>query len=850
MNLNKRHRILAILLFLMFAAPFRASAQVIINEIHYFSPSKNEPAEFVELYNAGKTAVDLSGWSFISGVHYKFPPETSLAPDSFLVIARDPAYLKRKFGVVGLGPFSGKLSHHGEKLVLQNALGNVENAVDYKNGSPWPALGESPGHSLELVNASLDNRLGGSWRSSVKGPTPGKPNSVYATSSPPQVQDVKHSPPQPKSAETVKISAKVIDPDGVASVKLLYQIVEPGKYIELTDPAYKTTWISVEMNDRGINGDEIAGDNIYTVEVPPTEQKHRRLIRYRITATDSGGRAITIPYADPQPNFAYFVYDGVPPWRGAIQPGSRDSTRGKVVEYGTNVMRRLPVYHLIAKKNSVEASTWREQYGGEEYKWAGTLVYDGKVYDHIHYRTRGGQWRYAMGKNMWKFSFHRGHEFVAQDNYGRTYASRWSKLNLGACIQQGDYGHRGEQGMFEAVGFRLFNLAGIESPHTHWIQFRIIDDAVEANPANQYDGDFWGLYLVVENEGGSFLHEHGLPDGNLYKMESGTGDLSNQGATGVADKSDLNTFMAAYRGNPPEVWWRANLDLPRYYSYRSIIEGIHHYDVDAGKNYFYFHNPQTGKWQVHPWDIDLSWADNMYGWGNEPFKRILSHPAFRLEYQNRLRELRDLLFNSDQTHKLIDEYAAIISDPRGGPSMVDADRAMWDYHPVVGRVMKGGSGLFYQASRTKTFAGMVQLMKDYVNNRSALIDQVLLRDPQLSPTPTITATGPTNFPVDHLAFRTAVLSGSNLAAMKWRLAEITDKNAPAYKPNKPGKYEITATWESEELTTFKPDLAIPPDVAKPGHAYRVRVRMKDSSGRWSHWSAPVQFIAGGSSTRN
>src|SRR5438093_654399 len=156
--------------------------------------------------------------------------------------------------------------------------------------------------------------------------------------------------------------------------------------------------------------------------------------------------------------------------------------------------------------------------------------------------------------------------------------------------------------------------------------------------------------------------------------------------------------------------------------------------------------------------------------------------------------------------------------------MVDAERTMWDYHPVVGRVMKGGSGLFYQASRTKTFAGMVQLMKDYVNNRSALIDQALLRDPLLPPTPTITASCPTNFPVDHLDFRVAPFSGSIFAAMKWRLAEITDKNAPAYKPNKPGQYEITPIWESEELTTFKPELPIPPDIAKPGHAYRVRVR--------------------------
>ncbi|MCB0087218.1 MAG: lamin tail domain-containing protein, partial [Caldilineaceae bacterium] len=30
----------------------------------------------------------------------------------------------------------------------------------------------------------------------------------------------------------------------------------------------------------------------------------------------------------------------------------------------------------------------------------------------------------------------------------------------------------------------------------------------------------------------------------------------------------------------------------------------------------------------------------------------------------------------------------------------------------------------------------------------------------------------------------------------------------------------------------------------PGRICRVRVRMKDNSGRWGHWSAPLQFTAG------
>ena len=90
-------------------------------------------------------------------------------------------------------------------------------------------------------------------------------------------------------------------------------------------------------------------------------------------------------------------------------------------------MRRLPVVHLIAKSNTVANATWFSRYGGDLYHWAGTLVYDGKVYDHIHYRARGGVWRYAMVKNMWKFDFNRGHDFQMRDDYGRKLDTKWTQ---------------------------------------------------------------------------------------------------------------------------------------------------------------------------------------------------------------------------------------------------------------------------------------------------------------------------------------------------------------------------------------------------------------------------------------
>src|SRR6185436_9452409 len=128
--------------------------------------------------------------------------------------------------------------------------------------------------------------------------------------------------------------------------------------------------------------------------------------------------------------------------------------------------------------------------------------------------------------------------------------------------------------------------AGVESPVTTFVQFRIIDEAAESFSNNQYEGDFWGVYLAIEQENGRFLDQHGLPDGNFYKMEGGTGELNNLGPAGPTDKSDLNYLQANYT-LATEQWWRTNWNLPRHYSYQAIVQGIHHYDIADGKNYFF-----------------------------------------------------------------------------------------------------------------------------------------------------------------------------------------------------------------------------------------------------------------------
>jgi hypothetical protein len=863
----------------------QAAATVVINELHTDPDVKTERVEFVELYNAGTVPADLSGWQFTAGISYTFGPGTELAAGGYLIVAQDPAAVHAKWSAGRaripapsvFGPYTGALSNEGENVALCDAGGALVDEVEYRLGFPWPTVGDAvpedqpgTGHSMQLVNPAFDNNLGGSWRSAL--PTPAAPNRVLSARLPPQIRQVNHSPRQPHSGQVVTVTAKVTDAAGVASVTLCYQLVDPGAYVARTDVLYGA-WTSVAMHDDGRSGDVRAGDDVYTVELPAALQTHRRLVRYRIAATDAGDDAVLVPYPDdPQPNFAYFVYDGLPAWRGAVQPGVTP-----VIEFPAEVMGRLPVYHLLAKKTDIENCTWLEKYpigtsGRKDYRWRGTLVYDGRVYDHIQFRARGGVWRYAMGKNPWKIHFLRGHALQAHDDYGRPYRTTWDTLNLGPCIQQGNFGQRGEHGMFEAVSFRMFRLAGCPAARTNYIHFRIIDEPFEDGTRNaahpplttrgtQYDGDFWGLYLAIEQMDGRFLDEQDLPDGNLYKMDNDVDELNNQGPLQPSDGSDLNQFLGSYRG-ATEAWWRTNVNLESYYGYYAIYQAIHHGDITE-KNWFLYHHPETDQWWQLPWDLDLTWT-TYYGANDpsDPFSRagLLQIPALGIENKNRLREVLDLLFHPEPMGRLIDEYAAVIDDPAGGLSLVDADRAMWDFHWVMDYAAfrqylshgpnddRAGQGRFYVQARQKgyeqSFEGMVKVMKDYVVERISYL-KAKCADPAIPNRPTVTAAGPAGFPSNALRFTTTSFSDpqdpGTFGALRWRLAEVT--TAPAVG-GEPPKYEIDAVWDSGELSVFQSSIRIPATAVEPGRTYRVRCRMKDNTGRWSQWSEPVQFVAG------
>ena len=154
---------------------------IVINEIMYNHRPINVDAdgnslpytevddEWIELYNRTDRQVDLSGWSFASGVEYQFPAGTMLDPHSYLVISNDADAMRGKYADVAstiIGSFAGGLRNQTELIQLVDAFGNVADEVRYYENGQWPQAADGRGSSIELQDPHADNALGGAWAAS------------------------------------------------------------------------------------------------------------------------------------------------------------------------------------------------------------------------------------------------------------------------------------------------------------------------------------------------------------------------------------------------------------------------------------------------------------------------------------------------------------------------------------------------------------------------------------------------------------------------------------------------------------------------------------------------------------
>lgn len=748
-------------------------------------------------------------------------------------------------GPAVVGPYVGGLSGDGETLALRDASGVLVDEVDYRTEFPWPVAAGGEGSSLELLHPGLENDLAGSWRSSAGAPTPGARNSVFTESAPPQIRQVAHAPRLPVAAQPLTITAKVTDPQGVASVQLHHQLVAPGAYLpshlalttaqvtanpsvpRTPNPAFEepARWTTVPMVDHGASGDAVAGDGVFTAVVPG--QANRTLVRYRITATDGDGSQVRVPYADdPSLNFAAYVYDGVPDFVA----GTR-SVAGQVpYVHPKEVLTSLPVYALLTTAadlskamayNSADQIPSNNFESREAFNWNGTFVYNGEVYDHVRYRLRQRNDRYGgAGKRSFRFRFNRGRYAQLDDFEGNPYPEKWRTLNTHKMSARGG----ANLGLYEMANSYLWRIFGCPSPAAHWFHFRVVDGADEA-PAGvngQHLGDFFGLMLGLEDYDSRFLSSRGLPDGNIYKLNSyilnGKEVQRFQARDSVTDGSDFYNILHNLRAARSPDWLNTHVDYPAWYRYHAVVDAVRHYDVQPNtaehlKNRAWYFRPDVatpyGKLITLPWDSDTSWGPNWNG--GEDFSKAAAITAnkadFVRDYRNTVREFRDLVWQRDQIEPLLNYFEAKVA-----PFHL-ADRDRWTGSPAaagnqtdgpfaakvadmkrfafVGGTWDGGND-DPQAAQSKDSGISGQ------QGRDAFLD-FLQTDPAIPTPPSLSYAGAPGYPVNGLAFTSSPFAdpqGDNtFGAMEWRLAEY---QPDAIQPDDEPLIAAKSTWKYDD----------------------------------------------------
>jgi hypothetical protein len=151
---------------------------VVISEIFYHPPLEEhgnpagveDRAEFVEIQNVLGVPVDVGGWKFTDGIEFTIPEGTELAAGEFLIVAREPDLVQRKFAEATedntLGPFVGQLSNSGERITLSDGGSAIIDSVEYRDVGDWPYAADGEGRSLERVTADGPSYEPSTWASS------------------------------------------------------------------------------------------------------------------------------------------------------------------------------------------------------------------------------------------------------------------------------------------------------------------------------------------------------------------------------------------------------------------------------------------------------------------------------------------------------------------------------------------------------------------------------------------------------------------------------------------------------------------------------------------------------------
>lgn len=164
-----------------FTAVFSGTSQTAtatISEINYHSDSTRNAGDWIEVYNYGSTALDISDWR-ITGTHfynnYVFPTGTILAGYGHIVVAEDTSLFKTQHPqILCFGPLGFGLSNKKETISLLDMHADAVVSLTYYDSVPWLETADGNGRTLELRSGSTNPADPQNWFAGCIGGSPGE----------------------------------------------------------------------------------------------------------------------------------------------------------------------------------------------------------------------------------------------------------------------------------------------------------------------------------------------------------------------------------------------------------------------------------------------------------------------------------------------------------------------------------------------------------------------------------------------------------------------------------------------------------------------------------------------------
>ncbi len=658
-------------------------ADVIVSEIMYHPYSddftaEDTRAEFIELFNRGRTPVSLRNWQITDAVEFTFP-DVVLDAGAYLVVAADPDVFAGLYPDTKnvTGEWNGRLGNAGETVVLRDDTGEVVDSVRYADNGDWSVRELGPvdyghrgwtwrddhdggGKSLELICTALSNDYGANWSASdPNGGTPGWANSVATAEAAPLIAEVSHVPVIPGPIDPVTVTARVAGRANESFEVLLHYRVDHSEFSDLDSyPTFDANDYSiVTMVDDGAHGDALARDGLYGADIPA--HPDGTVIEFFIEASDATGNSRTWP--------APSLVDGEP--RQVTNALYRVDAEFNPYTYWE--IGGQPLYYFVM----TEAERARLAYLGDVREQAfshaqmnGTFIsVDGQdilVRYNVGIRNRGN-----------------GSRTPPPNNYHVNFPKDRLWKGVSAININSKYTYT------QLLGHAVFQMAGLPALKATRVQVRVNgENLAPLDPEHMY-----GSYVHLEVYDGDWAANH-YPDngdGNLYRCVSRSrhcdlryrGDdpttygqtdwYGKQTNTAEADWSDLIGLTYALDESSDETYVEdvekvVNVDeWMRWFALMALMTNREtNLSIGYGDDYCMYRGSADERFLLLPYDLDsvLTSSDPSTSiWlagrlSNLPvIERFLTHPEFVPRYYAQLKDLAQTVMAPEQFNPLIEQ---------------------------------------------------------------------------------------------------------------------------------------------------------------------------------------------------